>query len=504
MSRTKGSKNKVIKQKQTQKQVVNVNINQPEKKKRKPRTKKPKPEQQIIKVVNDKPLINYGDASIGKPSDNLYYSRQPTVVQVIPSIESSALLPPNDTPIEKVLQNMKIKTEKLIKKDKKLTDSGTEEILNLEPSIPKKKELIKEPLSLGVQSEKKIRIPKKEPFKLTGEILQRKNTDMQTEKKKLTDTGPNEVFNITSKVDDYKKIITKANQDMSGIIKKLSKLKKKTVEPPIKETSSIGTETILTGPTYEEKQKAAETINAIVKRNKTQEAFKKAKAAQKLVDAAKRVRIQKGYIRKRDKKEQNKFKRVEEQLNYVEGVLNKVKMNTEVKPFVYNEDFNIKKQDLNALEYASKPKNNYSALLKQRQLVDEEQLKQAQLAKDKEIKDDAAKKLQATIKRQEPQKKFVKVKEAKNIIAGFTKALLTEKPKRDENTGNLIFKPTTGQKLRVATRGKNLVSQKRQEAGIKSFKTKKEKEEINKEYLSLVQKYKPIMKKKPLKVASSK
>ena len=62
-------------------------------------------------------------------------------------------------------------------------------------------------------------------------------------------------------------------------------------------------------------------------------------------------------------------------------------MNTEVKPFVYNEDFNIKKQDLNALEYASKPKNNYSALLKQRQLVDEEQLKKAQLAKDKEIKE---------------------------------------------------------------------------------------------------------------------
>jgi hypothetical protein len=226
---------------------------------------------------------------------------------------------------------------------------------------------------------------------------------------------------MSSKVDDYKKTITKANEEMEGIIKKLSKLKiKKTVEPPIKETSSIGTETILSGPTYEEKKKAADTINAIVTRNKTQDAFKQAKAGQKLVDAAKRVRIQKAYIRKRDKKEQNKFKRIEEQLNYVEGVLNKVKMNTEVKPFVYNEDFNIKKQDLNALEYASKPKNNYSALLKQRQLVDEEQLKQAQLAKDKEIKDDAAKKLQATIKRQEPQKKFVKVKEAKNIIAGLS------------------------------------------------------------------------------------
>ena len=194
---------------------------------------------------------------------------------------------------------------------------------------------------------------------------------------------------MSSKVDDYKKTITKANEEMEGIIKKLSKLKvKKTIEPPIKETSSIGTETTLTGPTYEEKQKAADTINAIVKRNKiqdafkqakaatkiadvikranTQDAFKQAKAAQKLVDAAKRVRIQKAYIRKRDKKEQNKFKKVEEQLNYVEGVLNKVKMNTEVKPFVYNEDFNIKKQDLNALEYASKPKNNYSALLKQR------------------------------------------------------------------------------------------------------------------------------------------
>ena len=37
----------------------------------------PQPEPQIIKVVNDKPLINYGDASIGNPSDNLFYSRQP-------------------------------------------------------------------------------------------------------------------------------------------------------------------------------------------------------------------------------------------------------------------------------------------------------------------------------------------------------------------------------------------------------------------------------------------
>jgi hypothetical protein len=154
---------------------------------------------------------------------------------------------------------------------------------------------------------------------------------MQTEKKKLIDTDSNEIFNMSSKVDDYKKTITKANEEMEGIIKKLSKLKvKKTVQPPIKETSSIGTETILSGPTYEEKQKAADTINAIVTRNKTQDAFKQAKAAtkiadvikrantqdafkqakaeQKLVDAAKRVRIQKGYIRKRDKKKKINLK----------------------------------------------------------------------------------------------------------------------------------------------------------------------------------------------------
>ena len=142
MGRKKGSKNKEIKQKQTQKQIVNVNINQPEKKKRKPREKKPKKEiinKEIIKI-GEKNLINYGSSSQGKPSDNLNYSSPPIIAQVIPAIstDSNILLPPNNTNIESVLQDMKNKMDKLMKPEKKLIDSGAEEVLKMEPTIPKK------------------------------------------------------------------------------------------------------------------------------------------------------------------------------------------------------------------------------------------------------------------------------------------------------------------------------------------------------------------------------
>ena len=124
----KTSKND-IKQKQTQKQIVNVNINQTKNApaKRKPRAKNKLPQKQI--------LYQYGTTSTGRPSDNLFYNSPPTIAQIIPSMggETSSLLPPNNTSIENILKAMKEKTDKIMRPAKKLVDSGTQEIFNMEP-----------------------------------------------------------------------------------------------------------------------------------------------------------------------------------------------------------------------------------------------------------------------------------------------------------------------------------------------------------------------------------
>ncbi len=56
-------------------------------------------------------------------------------------------------------------------------------------------------------------------------------------------------------------------------------------------------------------------------------------------------------------------------------------------------------------------------MMKQRQLVGEAELKQMEAAKDKAIKDDAAKKLQASIKRYKPQNNLNQIKQAKEPMA---------------------------------------------------------------------------------------
>ena len=156
-----------IKQKQSQKQVVNVNINQAKTTKQKPRKTKPKPPQTPI-------IYKYGQPSTGNPSDNLYYNRPPVIAQIIPAMggETSSLLPPNNTSIENILQIMKNKTDKIMKPTKKLVETGTQELFNMEPK--KKLELKQEPLITAPRGSK-LQIPApRPPFKLTGEIVQRK------------------------------------------------------------------------------------------------------------------------------------------------------------------------------------------------------------------------------------------------------------------------------------------------------------------------------------------
>ena len=164
--KSKTSKND-IKEKQTQKQIVNVNINQTKKTttKRKPRENNKPPQKQII--------YQHGEPSLGRPSDNLLYNRPPVIAQVIPAMggDTNALMPPNNTSIETILKAMKDKTDRIMRPTKKLVDSGTQEIFNIEPK--KKFELKPETLTTTAPRGTKILMPK-QPFKLTGEIVQRK------------------------------------------------------------------------------------------------------------------------------------------------------------------------------------------------------------------------------------------------------------------------------------------------------------------------------------------
>ena len=128
--KAKSSKND-IKQKQTQKQIVNVNINQSKTtKKRKPSENKKAPRKQIIFDSS------YGQPTLGNPSNNLYYNSPPVIAQVIPPFggQTNSLLPPNNSSIENILKSIKDKTDKLMRPSKKLIDSGTQEIFNMEPS----------------------------------------------------------------------------------------------------------------------------------------------------------------------------------------------------------------------------------------------------------------------------------------------------------------------------------------------------------------------------------
>ena len=205
---TKKSKDIKQKQNQTQKQTVNVNINQTK------TTKKTKTSRKKNNLPQTPVIYNYGQSSVGNPSDNLLYNRPPVIAQVIPAMggDTNALMPPSNTSIETILKAMKEKTDRIMRPSKKLTDSGTQDIFNMEPK--KKFEYKPETLTTIAPKGIKIQVPKQPPFKLTGEIVQRKNTDMQTEpqinipkRKQLTDTGSNEIFNKPSETNDYKSIL---------------------------------------------------------------------------------------------------------------------------------------------------------------------------------------------------------------------------------------------------------------------------------------------------------
>jgi hypothetical protein len=139
-------------------------------------------------------------------------------------------------------------------------------------------------------------------------------------------------------------------------------------------------------------------------------------------------------------------------------------------------------------------------MMKKRQLVGEEQLKQMeetqrqiQAAKaDKAKKEDiAAKQLQAISKRIKAQSDVSKIKQAKDKIGAAAKRLLTERV--DPHYINqikktvIMNKPTVGQRLVVNKKSK-LVSKKRHDAGVFGYETRQD-------YLDLAKQYSNVMTK---------
>ena len=365
--KSKTTKKNDIKQKQTQKQVVNVNINQPTKtKKRKSNeNKKPKPPQTPI-------IYKYGEPSIGNPSNNLYYSRPPIIAQVIPAMgsETNTLMPPNNTNIENILQGIKDKTKKIMKPMKKLTETGTTEIFNIEPK--KKLELKQEQLITAPRGGK-FQIPKQPPFKLTGEIVQRKNTDMQTEAPKrriLSDSSTTTLYNQEPNIKTFSNVSTETpkRRPLSDVGTGILHIQ----EPNIKTFSSVATEANIKTPNFKQmidasqkikaaaksklysnelkpaieasnavdkigsaiksklysdqlkKYLAVDTLGQVIKRKLDSDKLKQHQAANTLGQVFKTNRIRNKYLDKVDKKEKSKLHLLEAQTNYVENLLKKV------------------------------------------------------------------------------------------------------------------------------------------------------------------------------------
>ena len=112
-------------------------------------------------------------------------------------------------------------------------------------------------------------------------------------------------------------------------------------------------------------------------------------------------------------------------------------------------------------------------------------------AKGQAIKDEAAKKLQATTKRIRPQNDLKQIRQAKEKIGAAAKSLLTEKVNSSYsptiNKTAIWNKNTVGQPLTVNKRFK-LVSKKRHDAAVFGHETRQDFLHLAKEYSGIMTK----------------
>jgi len=516
MPRTKGSKNK-LKQTQKQSQVVNVNITQEKKVvKRKPRAKKPSKEPPI--------LYDIGEPSLGRPSDNSLYTRPPIVAQVIPQIgrDSQALLPPKDTGVESVLANIRNKTENILEKQKvksKLTDTGSNEILNIPPKIKEIKDVGTEPT--------------------------------KTKRKPLHDLGSTDVFEIKPK--ETKEIGTvPSNNEMTDTLKpKILKLdknkisKRKSKEMYLKTTQGLTTKTDLQTDNVPVIQKEYLTSHfAPPSPEQTKKEYKQ--RAQKIIDSApvasssmseliskKSITAKYSDISGNKEKRQRVDEKVEKEKT--EGAklskrLSNVADITTKQLYGSNHPLNIENNKIdmsNISDFLTKRETKeqkkkmkkeafkaYTELdklqkdleskqaMKNRQKEDALKLKEMESAKKKQIDNDAASKLQAVMKRKQTPS-MNKIKESVDVIGSKTKALLTRKidpapfyrypANKSIDTRGFIPKTSirnifsVGEPLVVSKKLK-LVSKKKNKAAVEGYQNRLA-------YLDMADKYKSIMTK---------
>ena len=130
-------------------------------------------------------------------------------------------------------------------------------------------------------------------------------------------------------------------------------------------------------------------------------------------------------------------------------------------------------------------------MMKQRQAADEIKLREMEAIKDKSIKDDAGKQLQAKIKRIRPRKDLLNVYKAKEKIGANVKTLLTEQADSQyfPNTKRTMIwnNKTVGQPLVVSKKLK-LVSKKKHDAAVEGYQNRQV-------FLELADKYKDVMTK---------
>jgi hypothetical protein len=139
-------------------------------------------------------------------------------------------------------------------------------------------------------------------------------------------------------------------------------------------------------------------------------------------------------------------------------------------------------------------------MMKKRQLVGEEQVKQMEETQrqiesakaDKAKKEDiAVKQLQAVSKRIKAQSEVSKIKQAKDKIGAAAKRLLTEKVKASyipkAKTTMIWNKKTVGQPL-VVNKKLQLVSKKRHNAGVFGYETRQDFLDLAKQYSNVMTK----------------
>ena len=285
--------------------------------------------------------------------------------------------------------------DKLMKPEKKLIDSGAEEVLKMEPTIPKKLNLQPDKIIVGAP---KVRLTRK----------------IKTEPKK-PDTDPTQVFNMPSKTDDYKKRLTAANKEMESVLKRNAQKEEEKQKEEYKKAVERRRQQLLSTTPQTSLQTAPTKLTPNKQTDYEKQLLETRQKARKLFEESLQKNKPTTQLQTGDYKSGINQNEVDASLNSTAQSIAKYRKKVDatrtvqasIRRLNQPKMKDIKRQNL--LAEASIPKNNYAALKTMAQLVSAEELKKMELEKDKAMKDEAARKVQASIRRlKQPKIKDIK------------------------------------------------------------------------------------------------